>query len=286
VTDAATVTIQTPPTARDDRYATTANSRLVVEAPGLLANDSDPDGDTLTVDQTPVAGSDFGTVQLRANGSFAFVPPANETGSAQFTYGIRDGEGGTDTASVLVEVRDDSDGGDETADNETDQGGDGEQNQTDQGEDGSDETDQGGGGEETQTEQAQDGENQTDQDGSGDLIDPAGGGGGGDASVGVTRSSADGGIGSVDQPPSPTPSPTATPDQTTTSTPTVNSPSTATVATAPEGEDAAASAPETTNRDSAEQVIEVGGFGGGLPILVGGAVSLGFLGAVWLWRQY
>ena len=39
-----------PPLVVDDSYTTTADLELVVEAPGVLANDSDPDGDLLTCD--------------------------------------------------------------------------------------------------------------------------------------------------------------------------------------------------------------------------------------------
>ena len=44
-------------------------------APGVLANDTDPDGDPLTA--VLVTGPSHGTLTLNANGSFTYTPAAN-----------------------------------------------------------------------------------------------------------------------------------------------------------------------------------------------------------------
>jgi hypothetical protein len=57
------LTWSTSPVSADDAFATRANTRLTVNAPGVLANDKDPDGDALTVSLTRNPGN--GQVALR-----------------------------------------------------------------------------------------------------------------------------------------------------------------------------------------------------------------------------
>ena len=52
-----------------------------VTAPGVLANDTDVDGDPLTA--VLVAGPAHGTLTLNANGSFTYAPTANYNGAGQ-----------------------------------------------------------------------------------------------------------------------------------------------------------------------------------------------------------
>ena len=70
-------------------------------ASGVLANDTDPDGDALTaVLITPPAS---GALTLNPNGGFTYAPPAGFTGPANFTYAADDGLT-TDTAIVTITV--------------------------------------------------------------------------------------------------------------------------------------------------------------------------------------
>jgi hypothetical protein len=67
-----------------------------------LNNDSDVDGDTLTV--TSVAAPANGTADVRADSSILFTPAADWFGVDAFSYAIADGNGGTATATVTVTV--------------------------------------------------------------------------------------------------------------------------------------------------------------------------------------
>jgi len=101
--DTATVTItingvNDPPVAVNDSAITNENTPVTVD---VLSNDSDVDGDTLTVDS--VTQGTNGSVAN--NGSYVtYTPALNFTGTDSFTYTISDGNGGIDTATVNVNV--------------------------------------------------------------------------------------------------------------------------------------------------------------------------------------
>lgn len=76
--------VDTTPVARDDSYSTGENQNLIIGAPGVLANDTDADGDVLNA--VYVSGPQHGTVSLSANGAFTYVPTTNYVGPDQFTY--------------------------------------------------------------------------------------------------------------------------------------------------------------------------------------------------------
>ena len=67
----------------------------------MLANDTDIDGDTLSV--TAAAASN-GTVSIKPDGSLDYSPNANFNGTDTISYTISDGNGGSDTATVIVTV--------------------------------------------------------------------------------------------------------------------------------------------------------------------------------------
>ncbi|HEY7282617.1 MAG TPA: Ig-like domain-containing protein, partial [Actinomycetota bacterium] len=72
-------------------------------AHGVLANDTDPDGDTLSAD--PLTGVSHGTLDLHTDGSFTYTPGAGFFGKDHFTYQADDGQGGTSdptTATITV----------------------------------------------------------------------------------------------------------------------------------------------------------------------------------------
>ncbi len=89
-----------PPVAVDDT-ATTAEDTAVDVA--VLANDTDADGDSLTV--TAVSGAVKGTATINPDGTVHFVPTPNANGSGSFDYTVSDGHGGTDVGSVVVTIQ-------------------------------------------------------------------------------------------------------------------------------------------------------------------------------------
>ena len=123
----ATVTItitnvNDPPTAVDDANTTTEDAPVTAGAPGVLANDTDPDpGDTKTVVSVngvpgnvgvATATVNGGTVTLNANGSYTYNPGtafqslgAGQTGTDTFTYTLQDAAGApSNVATVTITV--------------------------------------------------------------------------------------------------------------------------------------------------------------------------------------
>lgn len=93
--------------AEGDVLTTAEDTPLTILPATLLANDTDPDGDTLTI--TSVQGAVNGTVALIGS-NIVFTPDANYNGAASFTYTVSDGNGGTATAIVNVGVTPVNDG--------------------------------------------------------------------------------------------------------------------------------------------------------------------------------
>ncbi|TPW11373.1 MAG: conserved repeat protein, partial [Acidimicrobiaceae bacterium] len=114
-------TVNRPPDAVNDSLSTTKSTAKTIS---VIANDSDPDGDSLTV--TAVTQPSMGSVVQNSNGTVQYTPPSNWTGTTSFTYTISDGNGGTDTATVTVLVAspgcndsdDDSDNDDDNDDSD------------------------------------------------------------------------------------------------------------------------------------------------------------------------
>ena len=77
------------PVAADDGYTVAEDAVLTIAAPGVLGNDTDADGDTLTAQL--VSGPADGTLTLNANGSFTYTPDADANGPDSFTYRAADG---------------------------------------------------------------------------------------------------------------------------------------------------------------------------------------------------
>ncbi|MFL6658873.1 MAG: retention module-containing protein, partial [Massilia sp.] len=89
------------PVTNADAVNAVEDTPITISQAALLANDSDADGDTLTI--TSVQGAVNGSVAL-VNGSIVFTPAANYNGPASFTYTVSDGQGGTSTSTVNVTV--------------------------------------------------------------------------------------------------------------------------------------------------------------------------------------
>ena len=104
-TDVGTVAVTVTPVADAprpvaDAIDATEDTARVVPVGQLLTNDSDPDGDVLTV---TAVGNPLGGAVALAGGAITFTPAPNLTGMAGFDYTVSDG-GRTATARVTVTV--------------------------------------------------------------------------------------------------------------------------------------------------------------------------------------
>src|SRR5262249_47853902 len=110
--NAAMVTINvTPvndaPSAAPDSYTINEDETLAVAAAGVLANDSDVEGDALSA--VLVSGPAHGTLSLNADGSFDYTPNADFNGIDSFTYNANDGlANGLATVTITVNAVNDA----------------------------------------------------------------------------------------------------------------------------------------------------------------------------------
>ena len=86
----------------DETIATPEDTKLTINASDLLHNDTDANGNTLSI--TSVEHATHGSVSIGADGNVVFTPDANYNGTATFDYTVSDGHGGTDTATVTIRV--------------------------------------------------------------------------------------------------------------------------------------------------------------------------------------
>jgi VCBS repeat-containing protein len=100
--DSATVTITVTcvndaPVANDNNHTTPEDTAV-----SGVATASDVDGDTLTYALGSVPSN--GTVTFNSNGSYTYTPNANYNGPDSFTFTVSDGNGGSDTGQVNINV--------------------------------------------------------------------------------------------------------------------------------------------------------------------------------------
>jgi Tol biopolymer transport system component len=97
----------TAPAVNNDNYVLSTKGKkapkfLTVAAPGVLANDVDANGDTLTVQL--VSAPAKGQLQLNSDGSFTFKPKGTARAIYTFTYRVSDGLNTSDVATVTISV--------------------------------------------------------------------------------------------------------------------------------------------------------------------------------------
>jgi uncharacterized repeat protein (TIGR01451 family) len=102
-------TIGNAPDAVDDSVTTEIDTPVAIY---VLRNDTDPDGDALTITLLDLTTTQGGTTAINDNGTpgdpaddyVDYMPPPGFTGIDTFTYTIDDGNGGTDTATVTIAI--------------------------------------------------------------------------------------------------------------------------------------------------------------------------------------
>ncbi len=92
--------VDDPPIARHDTQSLPEDS--VAEPLALLDNDIDVDGGTLVV--TSVTGALNGAVTRQPGGAYTYTPDPDFNGVETLTYAVSDGNGGTDSAGVTLQV--------------------------------------------------------------------------------------------------------------------------------------------------------------------------------------
>ena len=101
-TTSTTTVSDDPPTAVDDSVTARSGSTVIIPVTG---NDYDPDGDAIAVSAVGTlkkAGN--GTTDVLSATSVAYVPNPGFSGTDSFDYTIVDENGGTDTATVNVQL--------------------------------------------------------------------------------------------------------------------------------------------------------------------------------------
>ncbi len=91
---------QQPPSARNDSATVNEDGEVTLD---VLENDTDPEGDSLTVSNTNQPSN--GQVNCTNGGQCTYTPEANFNGEDSFTYTASDGNGGTDQGKVAVTVK-------------------------------------------------------------------------------------------------------------------------------------------------------------------------------------
>jgi VCBS repeat-containing protein len=92
------------PIAVDEAYSIAEDTTLIVVAPGVLGNDTDPENDPLTAILN--VGPAHGDLTLNANGSFVYTPDPNYFGTDSFTYHARDAALNSNIATVTITIVD------------------------------------------------------------------------------------------------------------------------------------------------------------------------------------
>lgn len=94
------------PQAVQDSYTTEMNRSLTIPVSGLLANDTDADGDTITFQQASTTTAQGGTVSFSSTptATLTYTPPQDYIGADSFSYTIADPTGLQGTGTVLINV--------------------------------------------------------------------------------------------------------------------------------------------------------------------------------------
>ncbi len=98
-----------PPEGAADAYSVIRNGILTVPAPGVLSNDTDAEGHSLSAVTTLAAEPAHGTAVLAADGSFTYTPTAGFSGIDSFSYVVTDPYDQADSSTTVTITVEDTD---------------------------------------------------------------------------------------------------------------------------------------------------------------------------------
>jgi hypothetical protein len=110
ITTVVTTSVNHSPVAFADTIQRFATEGVKVGTSTLLANDTDPDSDTLTITAVSATSPNGGTIYL-ADNWIHYVPASGFTATDTFTYTISDGHGGNAVGTVTVNIKTDQNPG-------------------------------------------------------------------------------------------------------------------------------------------------------------------------------
>ena len=100
----ATITVKAlgdqTPVAKDDFFLTALGRTLTIDAPGVMFNDTDPQGDQLTARQLTQPA--HGTTTLAKDGKVSYTANAGFVGEDSFQYDVTDGHGHTSKPATVT----------------------------------------------------------------------------------------------------------------------------------------------------------------------------------------
>jgi hypothetical protein len=100
-TDSARSRENNSPVAMDDNASTGEGMAITID---LVSNDTDSDGDILTIASVDNASANSGVIVNNEDGTITYTPASDFSGDDDFSYTVSDGNGADDTAMVTVAV--------------------------------------------------------------------------------------------------------------------------------------------------------------------------------------
>ncbi len=93
-----------PPFAQNDNYFVIEDTVFIENSPGILSNDSNPDGLFSSLTAVQITNTTHGNVTVHSNGSFVYIPNENYTGIDSFIYKAFNGVDYSDNATVTLNI--------------------------------------------------------------------------------------------------------------------------------------------------------------------------------------
>src|SRR4029079_8704376 len=98
------------PTANDDSYSVERGKSIGVAVPGVLSNDTDPNGKPLTAILISGSGTHHGALTLKHDGSFSYPHDGSGAPSDSFEYKANNGSADSNAAQVNITITEPSAG--------------------------------------------------------------------------------------------------------------------------------------------------------------------------------